>query len=263
MIAQKLLVELEAPPEAGGIDGEQLTGRGLLGMFYEVMGHYDEKLASSLHGNGRPNPFTLTPLFSPLGELERLQIVSLSAAYEDVFAAAWQTAVERRLTLNWGPQTFHARQVQCEKRVHLGELATSEPARIVGLNFLSPTAFKAGPETVPLPLAHSVFRRPFHLWNQQAGQQPMLQLPESWLDWCQRDVFIYSHDICTKQVTIHPRQAPMIGFVGEVWFRAHQGSEVQLSILHALARFAAFSGVGCKTAMGMGSVDFVAALNSL
>lgn len=257
MVSQKMLIELTA--ENGWVDGEQLTGRGLLGMFYEVLARYNKPLADMLHGGQEVNPFTITPLFSPLGTLEQVEIVGLSARCCDGIAAAWQTAVSDQYCLHWGDQLFQAKQIVCEKSVYVGELATSEPKRIVGLEFCSPTAFKAGPQTLPLPLAHNVFRRPLQLWNEQTRQQPMLQIGKTWLDWCERQVFVYSHNICTKQVLIHPKQAPIIGFVGEVWFRIHEGSPIQLSTLHALARFAEWSGVGAKTAMGMGKVAFIAA----
>lgn len=257
MISHKILIELSAAH--GWIDGEQLTGRGLLGMFYEVLARYDKPLADALHGGQEINPFTVTPLFSPLGALEHVEIVGLSERCGKGVKAAWQTAVADQYCLHWGDQSFQATQIVDEHSVHIGELATSDPKRIVGLAFCSPTTFKAGPQTLPLPLSHNVFRRPLQLWNEQTRQQPMLQIDTGWLEWCERQLFVYSHNICTKQVLIHHKQDPVIGFVGEVWFRAHEGSPIQLSRLHALARFAEWSGVGAKTAMGMGKVAFIAA----
>jgi len=81
----------------------------------------------------------------------------------------------------------------------------------------------------------------------------MLRLPDGWLDWCTRDVFVTDHRIETVTVSIDQKER-FTGFVGDVWFEAHQGEDIYLCAWPALTDLAAFCGVGHKTTMGMGAV---------
>ena len=134
------------------------------------------------------------------------------------------------------------------------QLALSEPVKTLGLRFVSPTAFKQGPGHLPLPLPRNVFNSPVRIW--EAFAPPMMVLPSDWLDWCSRDVFITNHNIETVQVNISQKER-FTGFVGEVWYEAYRGDEIQLRAWQALSTLATFSGVGHKATMGMGAVEYI------
>jgi CRISPR-associated endoribonuclease Cas6 len=100
-----------------------------------------------------------------------------------------------------------------------------------------------------------VFQTPFRAWNAFAPKR--LLIPSDWRDWCEDDVFVVGHQIQTAAVTISPREPPFAGFVGEVWFEARSDALLYLSLFQGLAQLAAFSGVGHKTTMGMGAVEYI------
>jgi hypothetical protein len=67
-----------------------------------------------------------------------------------------------------------------------------------------------------------------------------MQLSEGWLEWFNQDVFIKQQNIETVQVTLNQKECCkptcrcFTGFVGEVWFEAFRGSEIDLCAWQAL-----------------------------
>ncbi|MFQ5433750.1 MAG: CRISPR system precrRNA processing endoribonuclease RAMP protein Cas6 [Anaerolineae bacterium] len=100
--------------------------------------------------------------------------------------------------------------------------------------------------------ARGLMTFPVRIW--QAFAPPMMRLPDGWLEWCRREVFVTRHHIETASVNISKREQ-FTGFVGEVWLDAHRGDEAELCAWQALADLAAFCGMGHKITMGMGAVE--------
>ena len=70
------------------------------------------------------------------------------------------------------------------------------------------------------------------------------------------ELFVTDVDIRTVPSYIPPEDI-LSGFVGRARFETKKGTRDQLSLLHALARLTAYTGVGRKTTMGMGAVELV------
>jgi CRISPR-associated endoribonuclease Cas6 len=111
----------------------------------------------------------------------------------------------------------------------------------ITLEFLSPTSFKQEQHIQPFPLPHSVFGSLLKRWNTFAPQD--LALPK--IQW---DGWVAAYDLKTKAVRMEG--GPQIGSVG--WVKYHFPNPEQARIATILTHFAYFSGVGRKTAMGMG-----------
>lgn len=114
----------------------------------------------------------------------------------------------------------------------------------------------AGPSHLPLPVPCNVLSRPWRLWQAYA---PPTALPDDWLDWCQQGLFVTDVNIHTVPICI-TRTDTLSGFVGRARFKTNKGTREQLSLLHALAHLATYTGVGYKTTMGMGAVDLLSAV---
>jgi CRISPR-associated endoribonuclease Cas6 len=151
-----------------------------------------------------------------------------------------------------GGREFLIKEIRSTPTANWQQLALSQPARQLGLRFCSPTAFKQGSGHLPLPLPVNVSRSPVHIW--EAFAPPMMHLPEGWLDWCNQDVFVKQHKIETVQVNLS-QQERFTGFVGEVWFEAIQGNEINLCVWQALGTLATVCGVGHRTTRGMRAVE--------
>lgn len=109
------------------------------------------------------------------------------------------------------------------------------------LDFLSPTSFKQEQYIQPFPLPHSVFGSLLRRWNTFAPENFAFPIVE----W---EGLVAAYE--SKSQIIQMKGGPQIGSVG--WVRYQFPNVEQAHIANVLAHFAYFSGVGRKTAMGMG-----------
>jgi CRISPR-associated endoribonuclease Cas6 len=244
-------VLLTFTPLGKPLDGRFITARGLHGLLFDSLKHVDLEEAVWLHDHAAPKPFSLVPLYSNEGYLVGMRLATITDRATLLFMRAWEWARDTERPLRLGKQAFTVSTVECVPGPGWLALARTPPESRVHFRFLSPTAFKQGPGSLPLPVPVNVFSWPMRVWQAFA---PPSTLPEGWLDWCEREVFVVAHDIETVRVTIS-RPDDFTGFVGEVHFAAHQGSSPELSAWQALSNLAAFSGIGHKTTMGMGAVE--------
>lgn len=120
-------------------------------------------------------------------------------------------------------------------------LAQSPLSSDLQLEFLSPTSFKQKKIIQPFPLPDLVFGSLQRRWNSFAPEN--LQLPA--FEW---QGLVSAYDLKTQ--TLRLKGGSEIGTQG--WVRYHFCNPQQAQIASILAYFAFFSGVGRKTAMGMG-----------
>lgn len=115
----------------------------------------------------------------------------------------------------------------------------------LALKLLSPTSFKlnTGQGIQPFPLPEAVFGNLHRRWKVFAPEE--LQFPR--LQW---SGFVSDYDLKTQKWRME--NSVEIGAVG--WVRYRFPDPEQARIATILAHFAFFSGVGRKTAMGMGQV---------
>lgn len=239
-------------PLDGPLDGRTIHAKGLHGLLFNITGQADREVSDWLHKHRTPRPFTLVPLYTEQGRLAGIRLSALTEETAALFqrTGEWFCKTERPCHL--GGQEFIISESRSTPGPNWQQLAMMEPGKQVGLRFVSPTSFRQGPGHLPLPLPGNVFSSPIRIW--QAFAPPMMMLPDGWLDWCKRDVFITQHNIETVQVHIS-RQDRFTGFVGEVWYEAYRGSEMNLRAWQALTELATFCGVGHKATMGMGAVE--------
>jgi CRISPR-associated endoribonuclease Cas6 len=111
----------------------------------------------------------------------------------------------------------------------------------ITLNFLSPTSFKQRQDIQPFPLPELVFGSLLRRWNTFAPVE--LQFPV--VEW---QGLSSAYELKTQALKMEG--GAEIGAAG--WVRYRFPDPEQLKIATVLAHFAFFSGVGRKTAMGMG-----------
>lgn len=242
-------------PHGSRLEGRHITAKGLNGLFFNVLERTNPNGGKWFHEHASPKPYSVVSFYTDRGELAGLRYAAVTEDAAALIAQAWQKVYQQGELLQLGRyQQFTVGDVTVQPGPDWFTLADSRPLRQVKLRFLSPTSFKQGPGDLPLPLPGNVFRTPFVVWNSFAPTP--LKLPDEWLAWCGRDIFVIEHQIQTATIALS-RDDGFTGFVGEVSFRAYQGDESSLCIWHALARLTAFSGVGRKTTMGMGAVELV------
>jgi len=133
-------------------------------------------------------------------------------------------------------------------------LARAEPERRVSLLFASPTTFHSGGRSVPLPLPELVFGSLLERWNAFAP----VALPEETRRYAAECLAVSRYDLETRSLPFK-EGAVKIGMVGQVTFAATRYDRYWLSLIHLLAEFALFAGVGAGVTMGMGQARPLAA----
>lgn len=133
---------------------------------------------------------------------------------------------------------------------------TGEP--LIGLEFCSPTAFSFGQQSwgkqfYVLPEPRLVFNSLARTWR--AFAPPGLGLdPREVEQYAEENVVIQRLEGLETRM-LHFGKHPQVGFVGRVTYRLMDKAEEAegwRQVLHELAGFAFYAGVGYKTTMGMG-----------
>ena len=245
--------------EADGrpIDANFVTSRGLHGLLFNLLKRIDPDAATWLHKHPSPKPFSMAPYYveeDGQGQLVGLRYAMLTERAARLIYEAWAEVWQRKILLRLGRyQTFYVGDVQWIPGPNFTDLANLTPGREMTLEFLSPTAFKQGPGSLPLPLPGNVFHWPERVWHSYAPSVLATAVPRDWLHWCDRNVFVVDHHIQTATVAINQKER-FVGFVGHVTFQAHHNAPLYLRAWQTLGTLAAFCGVGHKTTMGMGAV---------
>lgn len=126
----------------------------------------------------------------------------------------------------------------------------SNSPRAVDLQFLTPTAFKHEGNYSILPEKFFLVNSLLNRWNNFSEQVKLedINLAGKLAEFCR----LTRYNLRTRPFSLERTKIP--GFIGglEISFG---GNDMVNRILGLLFRFAAFSGIGIKTALGMGAVD--------
>jgi CRISPR/Cas system endoribonuclease Cas6 (RAMP superfamily) len=125
------------------------------------------------------------------------------------------------------------------------------PARTFRFEFVTPTAFRSGAATIPLPLPTLVFGHFRSRWNVFAPEDLRPHAPLGDMN------LLLSHvDIATPGI-LRFKRATHVGFVGRCTIEARGCPEALRRSLDTLASIAPFSGTGAGTTFGMGVTHYL------
>jgi CRISPR-associated endoribonuclease Cas6 len=136
-----------------------------------------------------------------------------------------------------------------EALVQRHTLSASIPPR-VGLRFASPTLFRSEDMNVPLPLPGLVFGGLLDKWNAFAP----LQLPAEVRCFAQECLAVSRYRLETRRVAFGEdgRCGTVAGCVGDCSYAIRVKDKYWMGLIHLLAAFAFYAGVGRRTTMGLG-----------
>jgi len=139
-------------------------------------------------------------------------------------------------------------------------LRTTMPPRQVTLHFTSPTVFRSSGVNVPLPLPGLVFESLVRRWNAFAPLQIPLEI-RRFADEC---LVIARYRLQTERVVFgeEGERGAYPGFVGTCSYAFLVHDRYWLGLIHLLAAFAFYAGVGARTTMGLGQARVVASPQS-
>ncbi len=246
---------------------EYLTGRHIHALFLTLVSSVDKELGDRLHGEKANKGFGLSPI-QPRG------VRSLVWDYSRDIPAAnscwWRITLLDEvlfskltgLWLNLNPdRAFHLGSADLYITSILGTPQSSQPwsnfatyqqiydrasetERNITFQLATPTAFRQGKYDSPLPTRDNVFKSLCDRWNTFSQIQISPEIIEP--------IFPSRFDIRTEVVTNYDKHH-FIGCIGEIGYRILGDVEpLMIKQINALADFAAFSGIGRKTTMGMG-----------
>ena len=245
-----------------------------------LIGNQQPDMAAALHDEAGLKPITTSPLQGPFtvegsrlrlrpGQVYWFRVSSVDPAVSCVLGSM---EAQPPLTLELDRQRFEVVTISSEPRQHAWAQQQSydalytdvwqEPecvAPVLTLDFVSPTAFLSQGRAVLWPEPHRVFGSLLQRWQSYA---PTL-LPEDLEAAFATYVEVDAYELRTRVQQYTKGASRQVwyqkGFVGTCRYRAQRGTpEAVLRVLHLLARYALFAGVGSRTTVGMGQVRQVA-----
>jgi CRISPR-associated endoribonuclease Cas6 len=233
----------------------------------------DAAMAEALHAPNQERPLTVSNLWGggrpARGQLslspDRPCFLRLTSCWPELSTLVQEEILPHLLEeiVTLAGADFRVQAVACDAGVHpwAGQtrfedlvqqhmLSTAAPPRHVQMQFASPTVFRSDGANVPLPLPGLVFEGLARRWNAYA---PLHLHPDvrRFADEC---LVISRYRLRTERVAFgeEGERGAYPGFVGtcSYAFRAHDAYWMRL--IHLLAAFALYAGVGARTTMGLG-----------
>ena len=261
-----LTLTLEPLPAAVGAPAPRWWGRAVHAMWLDVVHQLDAPLAQMLHDGSMLRPYTLSSLLGRFGEgrimadeTYRLRITTLQEEMSDLLAravSAGPLAPGERVVLDYhgfrvvgvdwdeGPWTGQADYTALAANA----LARGErPSRRIEMLFSSPTSFRSRKRFVPVPLPELVFGSLLKRWNAFAP----VAFPEEAKRYAEECLAIARYELRTRTVELKDR-GKRPGAVGNITYASFNYDRYWMGVMHALAAWAKFGGVGSGVTLGLG-----------
>lgn len=227
-------------------------------------------LAGELHSGERPRPYTVSNLVMGKRARGAVQLearqggwLRLTGLTEAVRGCLQAVAAKPPETVELDGHSLIVAGATLDSAVHpwAGQTtyqALAAPFLLGGLpnlsnridlEFASPTTFRSQGHYVPLPLPEFVFGSLLDRWQAFA---PIALHPDT-RRFANEAVVLAKYHLRTRGVP-YKQGGMQIGFTGEATFLALDRDRYWLNVLHLLAAFAFYSGVGYQTGAGLGQV---------
>ena len=259
-----LILKLKAPV---AVNLPPSLGRAMQSLFYRLLDDYDPVLAATLHSSEGLKPYTVSNLIMGKRHDKRLHIeaeqegwirfTGLNEAISEVLLRLAQKPPDR-IEIDGAIFSVSAATVNPAEHPwanHISYQDFAAPYLLGGQNlspriklqFVSPTTFRSQKKFIPFPLPEQVFGGLLMRWQTFA---PVALNPEV-RRFAEEMLAVSRYDLQT--VSLPYKQGGLrVGFVGEASFSALNRDKYWLSILHLLANFAFYSGVGYQSTTGLG-----------
>lgn len=214
-------------------------GRAIHAQCFEWLGKADAVLTESLHAK---DIFPITLAVKPTGVPAQM-CLRISVLRGDLLAPLlWGMSADigEKITFT-GISCRLGKAVQIRASNTFEELLKVPAQNILDLEFVSPTSFKQRHTIQPFPVPDLVFGSLWRRWNAFAPLS--CHFPE--IEW---QAYTAGYDLQTYAMKM--KGGPEIGCKGIIRYEVPDSEQAKIATI--LAHFARYSGVGRKTAMGMG-----------
>lgn len=247
----------------------EYLGRAAHAILLDAVRHTDPALAEALHTGSGLRPFTASNLIGyearrgvVTDRVYSLRFTALTAPVAQALLAATHpggplsegAAVvldTLRFTIEAPTPTANpwAAATTYEALSAPWLLGRAAPAPRLTFHFVSPTTFKSAGRHVPVPLPEWVFGSLLEKWNAFAP----IALPPEARRFAEECLVLSSYKLESRIIPLK-EGGLRVGGVGHARYTATNRDRYWLSVMHLLASFALFAGVGVGTGMGLGQV---------
>jgi len=237
-------------------------GRSAQAWFLDALRTISPDLSAAVHDGSHPRPFTLSSLLPAAhgGRIalapNRTNTLRITTLHPDLTQLTHNALIPRWLEdgITLHSQALRVESVQ-KHALQYADLLAAPAGRRQHLTFSSPTVFsRTGSAPVPLPLPEYVFGSLLDRWQAFSS----VALDPDLRAFVQQHVGIESFAGRTETISLErAARGSHTGFMGRVTFIAHHAQGPCFAHWHALGAFAAFSGVGKHTTIGLGQVTSV------
>jgi CRISPR-associated endoribonuclease Cas6 len=246
-MTELLRIEVPLAPLAAPAPRAALLGRGAHALLLRLMATVDPALATALHDALAPKAISAAVL-PAADERVVLCFSALTAAVADALRAA-VARLPSEIAL--GPSTWRVAGQPAEHGTTYAALterllfARRAPAE-VQLRFVTPTTFRSEGRAIPLPLPGLVFGSLAERWNAYAPAG----VPAELRSVVEQQVVVARYRLQTAAVSL--AGGTHIGFTGTCSYRVVPPDPYWARVCWLLGVYAAWAGVGAKTALGLG-----------
>lgn len=248
-------------------------GRATHAWFLDQVRSLDPALADSLHAPNQERPFTISNLLGAARLPARPEVGSLApdrlcflrlTSYQPALSALLEERLLPHLpeTALLAGATFRVLGATTDETQHAWAGRTTEqdllleqtlhgqPPAGLTMRFASPTVFRSQELLLPLPLPKLVFEGLVRRWNLFAP----VALPNEVVRFAEECVAISRHSLYTERVTFggQGEHGAFPGFLGHVGYTFRVRDRYWTGLIHLLAKFSLYAGVGQRTTMGLG-----------
>ncbi len=216
--------------------------------------------ASSLHQGSAPRPFSQNLLWSAAGEY--LWTINLLNENNCAAIKSWLENVPSFIRIEHYDAQMEVRGVDCISSTSYEQMLTEVfaelPPKYVTFDFLSPLIFKkAGFKSPwPYPEARMILQSVLSRWNQYSDVATFSD--ETIFEDAAQHIAPHALRIQSQRISMDATN--FVGTIGSASFLVSKSELRQL--MNLAGRYAEYSGIGAKTAMGLGAVHFDAGLES-
>ncbi len=251
--------EVLVPPSMGQV---------LHAFFLDSVKKLDRQLSEQLHEPAPVKPFTVSPLWGEVvfednrwrlfpGKEYWFRVTSISSSLSRWLQDTWVHALPGEINLAGANFKLCGYTFDHNKHgwagsssyedIYNNAVSGNKVGNKITLHFHSPTTFRTRGVNYPLPDPQKVFLNLLQKWNHYSP----INLGDNFTEIIAQSVFPGACKIATR--IMHFDKYKQVGFTGTCTYVIKKGQDdIMARVIHMLAEYAFYAGIGYKTTMGMG-----------
>ncbi|TGY97287.1 CRISPR-associated endoribonuclease Cas6 [Petralouisia muris] len=217
-----------------------------------LMEQVREEYAAKLHVTG------LHPYSQSITNLNGRNIWNICTANEEAFQEIMLPFQEERFSDfymeddKWKVSVVQKQLFKIEKKEFMEQYYFENSDRYIQVSFQTPTAFKSQGEYVCMPTLQLIYQSLMKKYDAASDDETVEsgEVLEQLLEYSR----IVQYQLRSSSYSVHGKRIP--AFMGQMKIKV-SGPQAMVNFLNLLFHFGEYTGIGIKTAMGMGAVKLI------